>query len=235
MSSSKNLEFEKTTFLRISNIAFIEEWRKFCSKNNLDLEKILNSIRQRKTHNNIMRSGIGVGGYCLTKDPLFANASSKQVLHKNFNFPLSSKAVQVNQEMTFDIMSEVKSKYNKKILGKKVLLIGVSYREDTNDTRYSPAEEVFNFFKRMRCKLSFYDPVVNYWSHTNSYSIEKKELNNFDVYVYLVKHQSFKKLNINYKKRSLILDLNHVLKEKEKSKILKSKNHESYFVGSNQK
>ena len=219
---------------RATNIAFIEEWRKFCSKNNLDLEKILGSIRHRKTHNNIMRSGIGVGGYCLTKDPLFAIASSKQVLKEKFDFPISSKAVEVNQKMTFDVMSEIRNKFNKKIFGKKVLLIGVSYREDTNDTRYSPAEGVFNFFKKMKCKTSFYDPIVNYWDFTNSYSIEKKNLNNFDVYVYLIKHQSFKKLNILYKKNSLVLDLNHVLENKKKSKISNNKNYDSYFIGSKQ-
>ena len=219
---------------RAVNIAFIEEWRKFCSKNNLDLEKILSTIRQRKTHNNIMRSGIGVGGYCLTKDPLFAKASSKQVLHEKFDFPLSSKAVEVNQKMTFDVMLEIRNKFNKKIFGKKVLLIGVSYREDTNDTRYSPAKGVFNFFKKMNCKTSFYDPIVNYWDFTNSYSIEKKNLNNFDVYVYLIKHQSFKKLNILYKKNSLVLDLNHVLENKKKSKISNNKNYDSYFIGSKQ-
>ena len=219
---------------RATNIAFIEEWRKFCSKNNLDLEKILSCIRQRKTHNNIMRSGIGVGGYCLTKDPLFAKASSKQILHEKFDFPLSSKAVEVNQKMTFDVMSEIKNKFTKKIQGKKVLLIGVSYREDTNDTRYSPAEGVFDFFKKMRCELNFYDPIVNYWEYLDSYSIEKKDLNNFDVYVYLIKHQSFKRLSIIYKKKSLILDLNHVLDKKKKLKISKNKNYKSYFIGSKQ-
>ena len=60
---------------RATNIAFIEEWRKFCSEYDLNLENILSCIRERKTHNNIMRSGIGVGGYCLTKDTLFAKAS----------------------------------------------------------------------------------------------------------------------------------------------------------------
>ena len=219
---------------RATNIAFIEEWRKFCSKNNLDLEKILSCIRQRKTHNNIMRSGIGVGGYCLTKDPLFAKASSKQILHEKFDFPLSSKAVEVNRKMTFDVMSEIKNKFTKKIQGKKVLLIGVSYREDTNDTRYSPAEGVFDFFKKMRCELNFYDPIVNYWEYLDSYSIEKKDLNNFDVYVYLIKHQSFKRLSIIYKKKSLILDLNHVLERKKKLKISKNKNYKSYFIGSKQ-
>ena len=219
---------------RATNIAFIEEWRKFCAKNNLDLEKILSCIRQRKTHSNIMRSGIGVGGYCLTKEPLFAKASAKQILHKKFDFPLSTEAVKVNQKMTFDVMSEIKNKFKKRIFGKKVLLIGVSYREDTNDTRYSPAERVFNFFKKMRCKVNFYDPVVDYWQFLKSHSIKINDLKNYDVYVYLIKHQSFKKLKIQYKKKSLILDLNHVIERNNRIKISKNKHYYSYFIGSKQ-
>ena len=217
---------------RATNIAFIEEWRKFCSKNNLDLEKILSCIRQRKTHSNIMRSGIGVGGYCLTKDPLFAKASSKQILHQEFDFPLSTVATKVNQKMTFDIMSEIKNRFSKKITGKKVLLIGVSYREDTNDTRYSPAEGVYSFLKKIRCKLNFYDPIVNYWEYSGGYTMKKNNLKNYDVYIYLIKHHSFKNLNIQYKNKSLILDLNHVLENKKRIKISKNKNLNNYFIGS---
>ena len=217
---------------RATNIAFIEEWRKFCQKNELNLEKILNAIRQRKTHNNIMRSGIGVGGYCLTKDPLFAKASSKQVLGHKFDFPISDMAIKINQNMTYDVMSEITQKYKKKISGKKVLLIGVSYKEDTNDTRFSPAEKVYDYFKRLNCDLSFFDPLVSYWEYTNSYSVNKKTLDKYNVYVYLIKHQSFDKLNISYKKGSLILDLNHVLDDKRKLKIIKNKYYKKYFIGS---
>ena len=49
------------------NISFIDEWNKFSLINKLNLKKIINSIKIRKTHSNIMRPGIGVGGYCLTK------------------------------------------------------------------------------------------------------------------------------------------------------------------------
>jgi len=241
LKSDKIIEFESPSesetckiienSYRATNIAFIEEWRKFCIKNNLDLEKILKSIRQRKTHNNIMRSGIGVGGYCLTKDPLFGNAS-RQVLGNKFNFPLSEMSVKINQKMTANIMAEIADKFNGKIFGKKVLLIGVSYKEDTNDTRYSPAEKVFNFFKKKKCKLSFYDPIVNYWNYSKNYSVNRSNLKNYDIYVYLVKHQLFKNLNIDYKKKALILDLNHVLNNNKKLKILKSKYYKSYFIGS---
>ena len=56
-----------------------------------------------------MRSGIGVGGYCLTKDPLFTNASIKQVLGHKLEFPLSTKAVAINKKMTLNIMSEIEN------------------------------------------------------------------------------------------------------------------------------
>ncbi len=217
---------------RATNIAFIEEWRKFCFKNNLDLEKILSTIRQRKTHNNIMRSGIGVGGYCLTKDPLFTNASIKQVLGHKLDFPLSTKAVAINKKMTLNIMSEIENIYKNKIYGKKALLVGVSYKEDTNDTRFSPAEKVYSFLQKKNCKLSFFDPIVNYWEYAKSFSVDKKDLKKYDIYIYLVRHKSFKNLNIYYKKGSIILDLNHVLDEKKKSKILKNKDYKSYFIGS---
>ena len=217
---------------RATNIAFIEEWRKFCEVNNLDLETILNCIRKRKTHNNIMRSGIGVGGYCLAKDPLFGVASSKQVLNQRIEFPLSVAAVNVNRKMSYNIMSEVKNKFKSLLIKKKVLLMGVSYRQDTNDTRHSPAENVFDFLKKMKCNISFFDPNVGYWDYIKQKTVSKNEIKNFKVFIYLTKHKTFKNLKISFKKNSVILDLNHVLDKKKKEKILLNKNLKSYFIGS---
>lgn len=217
---------------RATNIAFIEEWRKFCASSNLDLEMILSCIRKRKTHNNIMYSGIGVGGYCLTKDPLFGLASTKQVLNQKLEFPLSVAAVNVNRKMSHDIMSEIKKKFNGLLTKKKVLLIGVSYRQDTNDTRHSPAENVFDFLKKMKCKVSFFDPNVGYWDYIKKKTVSKNEIKNFKVFIYLTKHKIFKDLKIGFKKNSVILDLNHVLDKKEKKRILLNENLKSYFVGS---
>ena len=47
-------------------------------------------------------------------------------------------------------MSEIENKFKNKIHGKKALLIGVSYKEDTNDTRFSQ-EKVYNFLKKKKC------------------------------------------------------------------------------------
>ena len=56
---------------RATNIALIDEWNKTGQVLKVDLNKIIKSIRLRNTHSNMMWPGLGVGGYCLTKDPYF--------------------------------------------------------------------------------------------------------------------------------------------------------------------
>ena len=55
---------------RAANIAFIEEWGRFAEDIGIDIFEIIESIRMRPTHSNIRQPGFGVGGYCLTKDPI---------------------------------------------------------------------------------------------------------------------------------------------------------------------
>ena len=97
---------------RALNIAFIEEWRNFSSILNLDLNKILDYIRLRPTHNNIMRPGVGVGGYCLTKDPLFAEISSKYIYKKKIKLPLSNEAVNINSITTKNVISNINKTFD---------------------------------------------------------------------------------------------------------------------------
>ena len=75
---------------RAINIAFIDEWTKFSFDNNVNLNQIIDAIKVRKSHNNIMRQGLGVGGYCLTKDPEFINFSVKKIFKKKPSFPITN-------------------------------------------------------------------------------------------------------------------------------------------------
>ena len=53
---------------RAMNIAFVQEWTEYAQDLNVDLFEVINAIRVRSTHQNLMFPGFGVGGYCLTKD-----------------------------------------------------------------------------------------------------------------------------------------------------------------------
>ena len=79
--SSETAKVLENTF-RAVNIALIDEWTKFANETNIDLQDIIKAIRVRPTHTNIMLPGIGVGGYCLTKDPGFAQIALKEIFKK---------------------------------------------------------------------------------------------------------------------------------------------------------
>ncbi|HET6996123.1 MAG TPA: hypothetical protein VFI06_14120, partial [Chitinophagaceae bacterium] len=58
---------------RAMNIAFMVEWSRFAEEAGVNIYEVVNAIRMRPTHKNLMLPGLGVGGYCLTKDPLLAS------------------------------------------------------------------------------------------------------------------------------------------------------------------
>ena len=67
---------------RAANIAFIEEWGIFSEKLGTNIYSVIDAIKQRGTHKNIMRPGLGVGGYCLTKRPIFCKVFLIKIILK---------------------------------------------------------------------------------------------------------------------------------------------------------
>ena len=71
---SKIIDCEASKILensyRAINIAMIDEWTNYSIKSKINLNNIIDAIKIRKTHNNLMSPGLGVGGYCLTKDQI---------------------------------------------------------------------------------------------------------------------------------------------------------------------
>ena len=143
---------------RAVNIAFIDEWTKFANSIGVNLNKVIDGIKMRKTHSNIMRPGLGVGGYCLTKDPGFSKISSKYIFKKQNNFPLTLKSVLINKNMPHNSHNFIKKNLPKKKY--KILMMGAAYRQDVDDLRYSPSIELFNLLKKNGHKVKIYDPNI---------------------------------------------------------------------------
>ena len=84
---------------------------------NLDLNDIIKAIKLRGTHSNLMSPGLGVGGYCLTKDPDFVNLSSKFFSSKKFRFPITNSSLKINKLMpntSIKIITDTVKSVNKK-------------------------------------------------------------------------------------------------------------------------
>ena len=147
---------------RAMNIAFAVEWSRFAEESCVNLYEVIDAIRMRPTHKNLMYPGIGVGGYCLTKDPLLASWSKQNLFEAKEGLGQSIKGVQINDKMPLYAYQFLKKEINN-LNGKKILLLGVSYRSDVGDTRYTPVEPFYKFLIKDGAKIQLHDPYVMFW------------------------------------------------------------------------
>lgn len=154
---------------RAMNIAFIVEWSRFAEEAGVNLYEVVDAIRMRPTHKNIMLPGIGVGGYCLTKDPLLASWSKQNLISKGSDLlPMSELAVQTNDLMPMHAFNFFISFFkDRNIENMKVSLLGVSYLADVGDTRYSPVEYFYKMLLRHTKNVKLFDPFINQWDEMN--------------------------------------------------------------------
>ncbi len=216
---------------RASNIAFIDEWTKAGEVLNIDLKKIIKTIRLRNTHSNLMWPGLGVGGYCLTKDPNFIKFSIKKFYKKKIDFPIITRTSSINKSMFNTSLNFVIKNLNS-IRNKKILICGLTYKEDTSDLRFSPAIEFLKKIKKKSSKVSVYDPYVKKIDfHLNEISLIKNISSAFDVIIFCVAHTKFKYLSFKNIRNKKIFDLNRVLSQKQ-TKVLIDQKNKLFSLGS---
>ena len=149
---------------RAVNIAFIEEWSRFAESAGFDIYEIIEAIRLRPTHSNMRQPGFGVGGYCLTKDPLFGKIGAKDILKLDgHDFIFSSTAISINNEMPLVSYDKIKKYFSGSLNKKRILLLGITYREGVEDTRFSPSEIFVKKCQSENIEIEVYDPLVRYW------------------------------------------------------------------------
>ena len=179
---------------RAMNIAFAVEWSRFAEESGVNLYEVVDAIRKRPTHKNLMYPGIGVGGYCLTKDPLLASWSKQNLFEAKEGLGQSIKGVQINDKMPLYAFQFLKKEINN-LNGKKILLLGVSYRSDVGDTRYTPVEPFYNYLIKDGAKIKLHDPYVRFWEEVGlevDESIDKVFESELNIVVITTAHKEYK-------------------------------------------
>lgn len=147
---------------RAVNIAFIEEWARLAERAGVDLFDVIHSIRVRKgTHDNMMFPGLGVGGYCLTKDALLAAFGAEQILGVEAELPFSRRAIVTNERMPLRALELARRHFAGELRGRKAALFGVTYRPGVADTRSSPTEAIARALVADGMEVVAWDPLVS--------------------------------------------------------------------------
>ena len=173
---------------RAMNIAFIEEWTLFAEKANVNLYEIISNIKKRATHSNIMLPGLGVGGYCLTKDSLLADWSSQSLFGAG-HLSTSVTAVEINDNMPRNVYARIKDDLISS--GCNVLLLGLSYLPDVGDERSSPSGAFHELLQNDNFKVEVIDEYLDYW-HAKDMLIHKEPLKkSYDIIILATPHKKY--------------------------------------------
>jgi len=152
---------------RATILAFLDEWSVFAERNGVDLIKVINAIKIRPTHSNIIFPGPGIGGYCLPKDGGLGMWAYKHLMgFEDDIFKITEMAININDTRALRVAQLTRDSLrnmNKPIAAANVLILGAAYRKDVGDTRYSGSELVVRRLTEMGAELKVHDPFVEHW------------------------------------------------------------------------
>ncbi|UCF91873.1 MAG: GDP-mannose dehydrogenase [Desulfobacterales bacterium] len=152
---------------RATILAFLDEWSVFAERNGVDLTKVVEAIKVRPTHSNIIFPGPGIGGYCLPKDGGLGVWSYHTLMGFEDNlFKITPLSININDTRGLraaQLVRDALRNMGKIVAASKIALLGASYREDVGDTRYSGSEIIARKLTEMGGDVAVHDPYVLHW------------------------------------------------------------------------
>ena len=195
------------------NFSFANEITRIASKFNLSGNKLIKNSNLGYIRNKISLPSIGVGGYCLPKDPILFS----KFLDKSEGYILGRPSRRINNN---NIKESLKRILKEKKMFKNVLILGATFKglPETIDIRNSPSIEISKLLKKISKKIKFYD-VMQREIRFNNKKLEIKfdknlnTLNNFDLIILANNHpeyvqiiESEKGIKFNKKGKKIIFD-----------------------------
>lgn len=199
---------------RFINISFVNELAKFCDEMQIDIWEVIDAINTKPYGNLYFYPSSGVGGHCIPVDPLYLDWKAKQI-GVPLQFIRASK--QINDSMPDYILNRLLSILpgTKRFQDRSILLIGVSFKKDVNDTRESSAIRVMSLLLEKGAQVLYHDPLVPELtlSGNTHHSIELSPdiLQSVDCTVILTDHSSLP-VDLLVKHSPLIFDTKNATK-----------------------
>jgi UDP-N-acetyl-D-galactosamine dehydrogenase len=204
------------------NIAFVNELAKIFNKLDIDTHHVLEAAGT-KWNFLPFKPGL-VGGHCIGVDPYYLAQKAQEV---GYHPEIILAGRRINDSMGEFVATEVlklMAKNNIEVQTAKVLMLGITFKENCPDIRNTKAIDVYNTLKAFNLSVEVYDPWASKEEVSREYQLEMIEdiSTNYDVIVHVVSHDKFKNLDLNVIKsqKGVIYDVKGTLEISQVDKRL---------------
>jgi UDP-N-acetyl-D-glucosamine dehydrogenase len=162
VSSARTAEMVKlleNTF-RAVNIGLVNEVALMCDRLKIDVWEVIEAAATKPFGFMPFYPGPGLGGHCIPVDPYYLAWKLKTLDYKARFIEL---AAEINTNMPWYVVSKVVDALNdqrKSVNGANILVLGVTYKRNTNDLRESPALDIIKILQGKGATVSFFDSYV---------------------------------------------------------------------------
>jgi UDP-N-acetyl-D-glucosamine dehydrogenase len=180
---------------RTVNIALVNELKLVFERMGIDVWEVIDAAKTKPFGFTAFHPGPGLGGHCIPIDPFYLTWRAKK-----YEFPTRfiELAGEVNTAMPRHVVGRVMEALNergKSLKGSRVLIVGVSYKRDVDDTRESPALVIIELLEARGAVVEYHDPYVPHLGTFRRHAFNKSSreltgafLRALDVVIILTDH-----------------------------------------------
>jgi UDP-N-acetyl-D-glucosamine dehydrogenase len=173
--------FENT--FRQVNIALVNEFAQIADALGISGRQVLEAAATKPYGFMPFNPGPGVGGHCIPVDPSYLAHVANQV---GVPATFIKRANEVNLAMPAYVVKQVVAGSGGSVKGKKVVVVGVSYKSNVADTRETPAAAVIDLLREQGATVTWHDDLVGSWRGESTSPIAGA-----DIAVVVTKHDAF--------------------------------------------
>jgi len=191
------------------NIALVNELAQLCEKMGISVWEVIDAAATKPFGYMPFYPGPGLGGHCIPLDPYYlANKAREYDFHTRF----IELAADVNEQMPYYVVSRIMEALNSRgrsLKGARILMLGVAYKKDVEDTRESPSLKLIRLLRGKGADVSYNDPFVEQVQIAEdtlrSVEVTEETLSSADCVVIATDHSHYDYQNI-VRKAALVFD-----------------------------
>lgn len=230
VSSTKVAEATKLleNIYRAVNIALVNELKMLFDRMEIDIWEVIEAAKTKPFGFQAFYPGPGLGGHCIPIDPFYLTWKAREY---DFETKFIELAGEINTHMPYYVVQKTVDALNERGIsakGARILILGLSYKKDVDDTRESPSLKLIELFTRRGAIVNYNDPYLpraprlrQYNFRMKSIPLTKANLASYDCVVISTNHSQY---NYGFIVRNsrLVIDTRNATAEYNSTKIVKA-------------